>query len=466
MTSTSDVRLVDRVQASSAPDLQLQPATGKCRVLYLHDRQSDPHFLFHTPLGSADPESANQYNTHFKLDGSKFWLWQQIPVAGVFGRPAYLLKRTIVYETAELRNISVGEAPRNGNAFHITMEVEGPPQQSFDTSTAPPDIVEKLGIDTTKFPLYTKSQSQEWRSIRLVTEARSHLKNFSITKATSLLHGNMCYHPSIDQHTWVQNQHKAIASEAEFTQKTLQRFTDVQAHCVRETNWILVKIRFSTPDAARGIDEQFVLNNLAQRYKIEAPAESVLSSDVAQGYPTRTGTTWGFTGAVVSYDKHTDCVVQLRLLQYIPLDELLVFHDKVIFGINLVPIAFDKTSEESNMAHSQLAKGFDIEETRNLVSLLSDAPQSASGLSARRIFLAGELPLIENVYDDGTQWEGRLKHPDMLRQRAELVCWNRLDHWQKEAIKISDQYPLALIHGPPGTGKTSTVVTYIVARLT
>ena len=364
-----------------------------------------------------------------------------------------------MYETAELRNISVGEAPRHGNAFHMTMEVEGPPQQSFDTSTAPPDVLEKLGIDTTKFPLHTKSQSQEWRSVRLVTEARSHLKNFSITKTTSLLHGNICYHPSIDQHTWVQNQHKAIAAEAEFTQQTLQRFTDVQAHCVRETNWILVKIRFSTPDAARGIDEQFVLNNLPQRSKIEAPAQSVFSSDVAQGYPTRTGTMWGFTGAVVSYDKHTDCVVQLRLLQYIPLDELLVFHDKVIFGINLVPIAFDKTSVESDMAHSQLAKGCEIEETRKVVSLLSDAPQSTIRLSARRIFLAGELSIIENVYDDGTQWEGRLEDSDMLRQRAELIYWNRLDQWSKEAIKTSDEYPLALIHGPPGTGKTFTVVT-------
>lgn len=74
----------------------------------------------------------------------------------------------------------------------------------------------------------------------------------------------------------------------------------------------------------------------------------------------------------------------------------------MISGIDLVPGAFDKTKEEPDMARIQLAKVFELEETRNLISLLSDAPQSNSGLSAHKTFLVGELPLIESVYDDGT----------------------------------------------------------------
>lgn len=134
--------------------------------------------------------------------------------------------------------------------------------------------------------------------------------------------------------------------------------------------------------------------------------------------------------------------------------------------MNLYPCFFDNTREKSDIAHSRLAKEPELEETHNLASLLSDAPQSASGLSARSIFLAGELPLIVNVYDDGTQWDGPVYFPDMLRQRTQLACWNRLDQWQRKAIKTSDEYPLALTHGSPGTGKTSIVVAYIVSRLT
>ena len=63
-----------------------------------------------------------------------------------------------------------------------------------------------------------------------------------------------------------------IPATVQYTQKTLQRFTNVKAFCVRDTTWILVKIRFNTPNAAQDIDEQFILNNLARKYKIEAPA--------------------------------------------------------------------------------------------------------------------------------------------------------------------------------------------------
>ena len=130
------------------------------------------------------------------------------------------------------------------------------------------------------------------------------------------------YRPSIDQDTWIKNQHKAIACEAEYTHKSLQRLSNVKAECVRILNWILVKIIFNTPTAARDIDEQFVLNNLAQKYMIKGPTRSIFSPKNSKGYATRIGTTLGITGAVVTYDKHADCVVQLRLIQIIPQNKL------------------------------------------------------------------------------------------------------------------------------------------------
>ena len=61
-----------------------------------------------------------------------------------------------------------------------------------------------------------------------------------------------------------------------------------------------------------------MLNNLAQNYIIKGPACSIISPKDAEGYAIRIRTTLGFTGAVVTYDKHANCAVQLRLLQIYP----------------------------------------------------------------------------------------------------------------------------------------------------
>ena len=122
--------------------------------------------------------------------------------------------------------------------------------------------------------------------------------------------------------------------------KTLQRFNNVHAQYVRTLNWILVKIRFDAPKAAENVDEQFVLTNLAHIYIIEGPAGSILSADNAEYYATRTGTTLRFTGAVVSYDRHADCAVQLRLLQHIPKHELSTFRWERDIRREFVPLPF------------------------------------------------------------------------------------------------------------------------------
>ena len=296
-------------------------------------------------------------------------------------------------------------------------------------------------------------------------KAPNHLKNFSQANAVSLLYGNRYYHPSVDQATWVENQHKALAAEADYSIKVVRRFRDVEAQCVAIKNFILVKICFNTWKEAGDIDEKFALNNLAKRYFIEGPEDSVLSTENAQNYVTRTRRIADLSAVVISWDTHMDCAVQLGILQDIPRDDLARFDGQQVSGVELHPYLLDKTKEDADLAQSPLAKDFNLEEIQNLTELLTESPQAPSGLSARSIFLAGELPPIENIYDEGTNWE-RVYLPERIRQRAELGCSNRLDQWQKAAIKTCDEYPLALIHGPPGTGKTSTLVAYILSRFT
>ena len=266
--------------------------------------------------------------------------------------------------------------------------------------------------------------------VRITTEARSSLKNISILAATSLLLRNISYHPSTDQDMWIKTQQKAMRFEVGFAQKAMRKFTNVQAEYVQISAWILVKIRFDTLEAAQDINKQFVLDNLTQKYTVKGPTGPILAPEKAQDYPTRTGTTTGLTGAVVTYDIHANCAVQLRLLQRTPERDILLSHKQVINGVDLVPESLDMTAEESDIAYMRLARVFEKEEIHNLFSIFSEALELASGFSARNILLAGELPLVENIYDDGTKWECRLEHPEMLRQRAELRCWNRLDQWQ------------------------------------
>ena len=133
--------------------------------------------------------------------------------------------------------------------------------------------------------------------------------------------------------------------------------------------------------------------------------------------------------------------------------------------MKLHPCLYDKTKEHTDEAHDRLAISFDLEEIENLSKLLTKPSQSPSGIPAKGNFLSGELSLNEDLYDDGTDWQ-RVYHLERLRQCTELACWNRLDQWRKEAIKTCDEYPLALIHGPLGTSKTSMLVAYTVSRLT
>ena len=61
-----------------------------------------------------------------------------------------------------------------------------------------------------------------------------------------------------------------------------------------------------------------------------------------------------FTGPLVDYDAHADCVLQLRLLQKIPDSKLYKFNKQRLQGVNLYPCLHDQTHEEANLAHSKL----------------------------------------------------------------------------------------------------------------
>ena len=290
------------------------------------------------------------------------------------------------------------------------------------------------------------------------------LRNFTQANATALLLNQPSYHKSVDQESWLHDQYQAVEAEAEFTAAQLLRFRNMIARCVREAKFIMIKIRFASSDEAQNVDDALISNNLSLRYMIEGPQGSMLSAENVSDYTTRTGKVMMFTGALVDYDFHADCVLQLRLLQDIPQSKLSRFHDrKITSGVNLHPCIHDQTQDKARLAHSKLGNDFDLEDARELSTLFSNPQPSTTtpAISARRLFLTGEKPLIDRKFDDGAPITGQ-----KVRERETLPSWHGLDRYQREAIPQSDHFPLSMIEGPPGTGKTMTLSAFLACRLT
>ena len=168
-------------------------------------------------------------------------------------------------------------------------------------------------------------------------------------------------------------------------------------------------------------------------------------------------------GAIVDYDAHADCVLQLQLLQQIPEHKLCRFHKQRITGVDVFPVYHDQTLDEARLAHSKLNINFDIEDARELSTLFSSAPPAIvmPAILMRQLFLVGERPLIARHFDNGKPLTG-----SKLRERETLPSWRRLDGFQRQAIRQSDEFPLSLIEGPPGTGKTFTIAAFLARRIT
>ncbi len=436
---------------------QLPPISGKCSIAF-QGSSGRRHDLKH-----ADITSPNLFTVHFKLDG-KLWLWQQIVTDANTGGRHYL-KRTIVYDSNQIKSPKVDTNPDSPlTSYQIKLEIDGPPVQSFETNTLLNPVVGGRVVKSEEFPIHTQSQTEDWKFLTMTTEAKGTLKNFTPARATALLLNRPSYHKSVDQETWLQEQYQAMASEADYTADKMSKFKNVTAECVRAMNFILVKIRFPSANEAEYIDDSFIMNNLAQRYSIEGPTGSILSPENVTDYVTRTGKTTMFTGALVDYEIHADCVIQLRILQEIPSNELSKFHKQKIYGVILYPSVHDQTHVEANFAHGNLNKNFDMEDAREMLNLFS-SPQPATvipAISARRLFLAGEKPLIDRKFNDGSP----PLYGNKLRERDTLPSWNRLDRWQQEAVRQTDEFPLSIIEGPPGTGKSRTIAAFLACRTT
>ncbi|KAK0514535.1 hypothetical protein JMJ35_003152 [Cladonia borealis] len=460
MTSGSDVRLMQRPETSGS-STPLDPISGKCSIAF----QSCPEIVHH--LKHANPVSTNVYTAHFKLDG-RLWLWQQIVPGPDSRNGKFWLRRTIIYEAKQIISAKVEPNPASPlTSYRLQIEVSGPPVLSFESTTMAQKDIQEKDFNTKVFPIHVKSQTKDWKCLTIVTESKGMLKNFTITNATALLLDSGSYHQSINQGRWVKEQYDAVTAEAAYVRNKTQSFKHVMVECVREMNFILVKIRFASIGRADVIDESFVPTNLALRYEIEGPPDSVLSPACVDDYITRTGREGIFTGAVVDYATHADCVLQLRLLHEIPELKLDLFDKKRITGVNLSPIPYDGTRNDADLAYSQLTSIFNKEEAHEFFTLFSDPQLARSGLelvsrvSARRLFLPWELPLIDRDFDDGTPITG-----GKLRERETLPSWNRLDNWQKDAIRRTDEFPFSIIEGPLGARKTRTIATFLACRIT
>ena len=335
------------------------------------------------------------------------------------------LKRTILYEPSQIKSPSVMPNPDSPmTSYQIKLEVTGLPHSSWETQNLLDRVVlNGKEVKSEEFPIHIQSQSEDWKYLTLRNEAKGTLKNFTIAIATALLLNQPSYHKSVDQDTWLHEQHQAMAAEADYTADKLRKFKDVTAVCVREAKFIIVKIRFATADEAEYIDDSLIMNNVAQRYMIEGLKGSVSSPENVSDYVTRTGKTNSFTGALVDYDAYADCVIQLRLLQEIRDYDLYKFNRQRVRNVNLYPSLHDQTLEEAKVAHSKLNNNFDLEDAHDLSELFSN-PQPAvmPAISTRRLFLAEEKPLIDRKFNDGTPVSGK-----KVCERDTLPSWHRLD---------------------------------------
>ena len=119
------------------------------------------------------------------------------------------------------------------------------------------------------------------------------------------------------------------------------KFKNMVAECVRKKTFILVKIRFPSTGEAEYVNDSFISNNLLQRYTIEGHLGSILSPENILDYVIRTKRVTTFTGALVDYDIHVDCVLQLRVLQQIPEHKLCRFNGKRMTGVILTHASLD-----------------------------------------------------------------------------------------------------------------------------
>ena len=429
--------------------------TGTTGSRTLHSSPGESYVLKH-----ADPNSTNQFTTHFKLTG-RLWLSQQVVEANTGGQQ--MLKRTVMYEGSQIKSPEVDMNPANAASFRIRLEISGPPSDSFEINTLRDRLVNGMELDSEHFPINIESKTDDWKFLTLCTEARNMLKNFTKANATALPHNQPTYHRSVDQEVWLYDQYQAMQAEADYAAEKLLKFKNVTAECVREMKFILIKIRFGPENEVEHIDDSILSNNLALRYMIEGPRSSILSPENLTDYVTRTGKVTSFTGALVDYGAHADCVLQLRLLQQIPEHKLRKFDKQRMTGVNLYPCYHDQTQDEARLAHNKLNINFDSEDAHELSTLFASAPPATAmpAISMRQLFLEGERPLIARYFDDGKP----ISEPK-LRERETLPSWRRLDRFQQQAIRQSDEFPLSLIEGPPGTGKTRTIAVSLACRIT
>ena len=174
-------------------------------------------------------------------------------------------------------------------SYRLQIEVRGPPVLSFKSTTMAAKDIQEKEFSTKHFPIHVKSQTEDWKFLTIVTESKGTLKNFTIINAKRLLLDSGSYHQSVKQGRWIKQQYDAVAAEAAYVRNKTQGFKSVVAECVREINSILLKIRFASIGRAEVIDESFTPTNLALRYEIEGPPDSVLSPACVDDYTTRTG---------------------------------------------------------------------------------------------------------------------------------------------------------------------------------
>ena len=217
-------------------------------------------------------------------------------------------QRSIAYTTNHIRVFAVTESAKEGTRSSLMkIRGRGVPATSCDTSTMDPITLQHYNFSSKSFPIHVKSQTEDWKYLGLTTESRYSLQNFVIVKTTAFLNGMNNYHPSVDSDAWLNHQQLVIAAAAEEAYRTTFKFTSlrIQFQVIRDFGFM--EIRLPSDSDGVDLDDNFAINNLAQRHMIEGPPGSILSAANSLNFQSRVGTSTMFSRAVADFDRHSEC---------------------------------------------------------------------------------------------------------------------------------------------------------------
>lgn len=411
------------------------------------------------PIDLTNP---NRFHVRFALDGD-VWLTQQkrIPNTPDWGIARWSLR----LERQQIERSTAFEEFVNGvRHCYIVILANGPPSFTGDISTI------LNSIKTDRFPLalaaavWTAGQIFE---IELEFENLASIRpvgKYHINIVQALLRGPRPLSKSVDLHLWHEANVKAAAFEQQVAVAGLAWLKDCVGHLVIVDRGILVKITKAGAIHPNAFDEAFSLRHRGKRFPIrcssspEIPnAEALYISDEPESNVS------GIVGAVVHYPEHSDCNFQVLIQAQVPPNRRAEYDGLILHGIICSPV-------HRNQKNVYMKGPSDLVQLEAIQRLLSTPSYQGRAISERRLFMRNEPPITElvndNVIPEFRAGESSTAELSVTRRRKKHIPYLRmLDAVQCLAVDTASSRKVTCVIGPPGSGKTTTLIGLICCRL-